>query len=64
MRAAMAAIRSGQLSSNCSNPITYFLIDAFGPSDGPSKVKIVSNASHPLDLEDSKHFAIEESAKR
>jgi hypothetical protein len=63
MRATMAAIRSGQPSSNCSNPITYFLIDASGPSDSPGKVKIVSNASHTIDLEDSKHFTIEE-AKR
>src|SRR6476646_4327219 len=32
-------------------------------SDSPGKVKIVSNASHTIDLEDSKHFTIEE-AKR
>jgi hypothetical protein len=34
-----------------------------GPSDSPGKVKIVSNAFHMIDLEDSKHFTIEE-AKR
>ncbi|MGB8164574.1 MAG: DUF5661 family protein [Nitrososphaeraceae archaeon] len=38
------------------SPIIY-------PSDSPGKVKIVSNASHTIDLEDSKHFTIEE-AKR
>ena len=38
------------------SPIIY-------PSDNLGKVKIVSNASHTIDLEDSKHFTIEE-AKR